>query len=207
MMPDPVVDKEVEIANRESIKIHDQVSTIKIRKDYDQTVATKLVADIKRLYKNIDGQRKSITQPLRVAIKNTDELFKDPLTRLKDAETIIKAEMLRYNEMVERRAANRADKIEGQVDAGEMGLAEGIGKLNSIKQADKNVKSDSGSAQFKTLTKIRITDPAQLPAKYFMRPRVIEALRLEVSEDVLKNAEPVPAGAETYEDRQVAVRV
>lgn len=205
-MAEPAVIQEVEIANRESSKVVDVTAKIKIRKDSDLTEATGQVSTIKSLYKNIDAKRKSITAPLRQAIKEVDELFKDPLDRLKSAESIIKDEMLRYSDMVERRAARRADKIEGQVDSGEIGMADAMGKLGNIKQAESNVKSDAGSAQFKTVTKIRITNPAELPAKYFLRPRVMEALRVEVEEDVRKKAEPVPTGAESYEERQVAVR-
>lgn len=205
-MAEPAVEKEVEIANRESTKVAEKVYSLKIRKDEDLTEATNAVAEIKKLHKNIDTRRKSITQPLRLAIKNTDELFKDPLSRLKDAEDIIKKEILRYHESVERRAAKRAEKIEDQVDKGEIGMGEAMGKLDKVKQADSNVKADSGSAQIKTVTKIRIVNPAELPAKYFMRPRVLEALRIEVEDDVKKKAEPVPPGAESYEDKQVAVR-
>lgn len=205
-MADAAVTQEVEIANRESIKVADVTQKIKIRKDTDLTQATGQVVEIKRLFKNIDTKRKSITAPLRLAIKEVDELFKDPLTRLSDAEKMIKTEMVRYSEQVERAASKRAEKIETAVDNNELSMTDAMGKLGSIKQAKTNVAADEGSANFKTVTKIRIINPADLPAKYFLRPRVMEALRLEVEEDVRKKAEAVPAGAESYEERQVAVR-
>jgi hypothetical protein len=205
MMADPTIDKEVEIANRESTKVAQKVHAIKIRKDADLMEATRLVSEIKRLHKNVDGQRKSITAPLRLAIKNTDELFKNPLMRLKDAETIIKEEMLKYTRRVEERAAKKANKLEGDVDAGDLDMADAMAKLNNVKQAETSITTEAGSAQIKKITKIRIVNPAELPPKYFLRSRVIEALRLEVANDV-KQGDPVPAGAESYEDRQVAVK-
>lgn len=206
MDTDQYVQKEVAIADKESEKLSGQVYSIKIRKDADMTEATKILAEIKRVTKNIDGTRKSITAPLRLAIKNTDELFKNPLARLKDAEGLIKAEMIKYTESVERRAVKRADKIEGQVDSGELGMADAMGKMSGIKQAESNVKTDAGSVNFKTVTKVRIIDPSLLPAKYFLRERVLEALRMEVEDDVRKRGEEVPTGAEKYEEKQVAVR-
>lgn len=101
-MADPAITQEVEIANRESLKVSESTSQIKIRKDSDMKEATEQLVTIKKLHKNIDTKRKSITGPLRQAIKEVDELFKDPLGRLKGAEDIIKAEMIRYTESVER---------------------------------------------------------------------------------------------------------
>lgn len=206
MDTDQDVKKEVAIANTESEKLSQKVYAIKIRKDSDMTEATQTLSDIKRIAKNIDTKRKGITAPLRQAIKDVDELFKDPLDRLKDAEGLIKTEMIKYTEMVEKRAATRADKLEGQVDSGELGMADAMGKMSNIKQAETNVKTDSGSANIRTVVKIRITDPSALPAKYFLRERVLEALRMEVEEDVKKRGEEVPTGAEKYEEKQVAVR-
>lgn len=205
-MADAAITQEVEVATREAGKVIDTTNKIKIRKDADLTAATGQVSEIKRLYKNIDGKRKSITAPLRQAIKEVDDLFKEPLTSLKTAEDTIKTEMLRYSDQVERAAARRAEKIEGQVDAGELDMGSAMGKLGSIKQAESNVKSDTGSAQFKTVTKIRIVNVGDIPPKYLLRPRVLEAIRIEVEEDVRKKGELVPAGAESYEERQVAVR-
>lgn len=205
-MADPAITQEVEVATREAGKVIDTTNKIKIRKDADLTAATGQVSEIKRLYKNIDGKRKSITAPLRQAIKEVDDLFKEPLTSLKTAEDTIKTEMLRYSDQVERAAARRAEKIEGQVDAGELDMGSAMGKLGSIKQAESSVKADTGSAQFKTVTKIRIVNVGDIPPKYLLRPRVLEAIRIEVEEDVRKKGEQVPAGAESYEERQVAVR-
>lgn len=206
MDTDPDVNKEAAIANSESQKLSERVYTIKIRKDADMAEATNILTEIKRVYKNIETRRKGITSPLRQAIKNVDDLFKDPLARLKDAEGLIKDSMIKYTESVEKRAANRADKLESQVDAGELKMSDAVGKLSGIKQAETNVKSEGGSASIKTVTRIRIIDPSLLPAKYFLRERVLEALRIEVEEDVRKRGEAVPTGAEKYEDKQVAVR-
>lgn len=200
------VRNEVEVANRESSKIAEQVYTVKIRKDEDLTAATAQVADIKKLYKNIDAQRKKLTAPLRAVIKDIDSMFADPLQRLADAEKLLKEAILKYHDSVEARAAKRADKLEAQVDSGELGMGDAMGKLSSIKQAQKNVTTENGSAGIRTVRKIRITNPGELPAKYFLRERVVEALRLEVDDDVRRKGEELPAGAEWVEERQVAVR-
>lgn len=60
-MADPAITQEVEIANRESLKVSESTSQIKIRKDSDMKEATEQLVTIKKLHKNIDTKRKSIT--------------------------------------------------------------------------------------------------------------------------------------------------
>lgn len=198
--------KEVEIVNNESRKLADQIYKMKITSEASMNEATEVLISVKKMLKEIEKRRKSITQPLNLAIKNVNAMFKDPSERLTDAEKMIKEAMIKYQERIERRAAKKADKIEAQVDSGDLTMQEAMGKLSNVKEAKNGASVESGSTNVRTITKIRITNPAELPPKYFLRPRVIEALRLEVEEDVRKKGEPVPTGAEKYEDKQVAVR-
>lgn len=198
--------KEVAIAAAEASKLAKQVYAVKIRSEADLTTATETLSQIKKVAREIDKKRKSFTAPLTQVIKDLNEMFKDPLAQLSDAEALIKEAMLKYQQQVEARAAKKAQKIEDAVDSGEMGLADGMGKLSNIKQAPTGAQAESGSAQFRVVKKIRISDVSLLPPKYFLRPRVLDALRMEVEEDVKKNGAELPAGAEQYEDRQVAVR-
>lgn len=205
-MASPATDKEVKIVTAEVEKIAASTGTIKIRSELDVKIATYKLVEIKTVAKDIEKRRKSITDPMNQALKEVNALFKGPADSLAQAEKIIKEAMLIYAERMEKRAEKRAGKIEDQVDSGELDLAEGMGKLGNIKQAPTNVKSGGGSAQWKTTTKIRILNPGLLPPKYFLRERVLEALRVEVEEDVRKKGEEVPAGAESYQERQLAVR-
>ncbi len=47
---------------------------------------------------------------------------------------------------------------------------------------------------------------AEIPAKYFLRERVLEAIRLEVADDV-RNGLPTPPGAEWITETNVVVRM
>lgn len=198
--------KEVAIANSEALKLSEQVVKVTIRSDKDLNEATVTLSDIKRTAKDIEKRRKAITDPLNASLKEINAMFKDPLTSLKVAEDLIKAAMIKYQTMLENRAEKKAKVIEDAVDNGDMQMDDAMGKLSGIKQAPTSVASDNGSAAFRTIKKIRITDPGSLPASYFMRERVLEALRIEVEDDVKRKGMPVPTGAEEYEERQVAVR-
>lgn len=198
--------QEVEIASREAKKVSEKVYTIKIKSDADLSNATQQLSEIKKMYKDIDKRRKAITAPLTKSIKDVNALFKSPLDQLSDAEKLIKEAMIAYQAKVEAKAAKKADKIENAVDAGELDMSKGMAKLSNIKQAPQGVETESGSASFKTVKKIKITDVSLLPPSYFIRQRVLEALRQEVEEDY-KRGVPIPAGAEQYEEKQVAVRI
>lgn len=57
---------------------------------------------IKGFYKQLDEQRKSITKPMDDAKKAVMDLFREPLTRLEQAEGVIKRGMLAYTQEQER---------------------------------------------------------------------------------------------------------
>jgi hypothetical protein len=204
-MADPAVNKEVEVATSEARKLTEQARSIKIRTEDDAKAATAKLVEIKRVAKNIESRRRTITQPLNLAIKEVNSLFKEPAQFLSDAEKAIKDAMLVYGERQKQRAEKRAAKLQGQIDSGELDAAKGADKLASVKDAPKSVSTADGQAQWKTVTKVRIINAAELPAEYFLRDRVIDALRIEVENDV-RTGRALPSGAEQYEDKQLAVR-
>lgn len=68
-MEDSALSQEVEIAKSEADKmIADPKATIE---------------DLRRLRKNIDEKRKALCRPLRLQIKETDQLFAGPIQKLK----------------------------------------------------------------------------------------------------------------------------
>lgn len=198
--------KEVVIATREAEKLSEAVYAVKIRSDADLNVATEKLSEIKKMSREIDKRRKSFVDPLNGVVKDINAQFKNPLDRLKDAEALIKEAMVKYQAKVEARAQKKAEQIESAVDAGDMEMGDAMGKLSNIKQAPQNVRGEGGTASFRIVKKIKISDPSLLPPTYFLRDRVLEALRMEVEDDVKRKGMPLPAGALEVEERQVAVR-
>lgn len=198
------VHKITAIAKTESETMLGQAAAITIRKEADLPAAADLLKQVKTAAKNIGLKKSAIVSPLNQSLKEVRDLFRPIEGQLTEAEKAIKTAMVKYHNQVEARAAKQAAKVEAKVDAGEMPLAQGMGKISSIKQAPTAAKGETGGAQFREVRKVRIVDPSQLPVAYFLRPRVLEALRMEVSNDVLKLNLPVPAGAEEYKEKGVA---
>ena len=196
--------KEVQIANREADKLTAEVTSLKVSKNNVVEVAT-VLSKIKETQRNLEKKRKEITQPLNLALKNVNNLFKEPTDKLKEAESLIKSAMIKYQQKVDAAAQKKIGKIEDQVDSGEMGLAEGMDKLGKVQQGPQNIQTEAGSAGFQGRKKLKIVDVSQIPQKYFLRDRVLEAIRLEVAED-MKLGAPLPAGAEWIIEQTVVVR-
>ncbi len=201
---DAAVKRTATVATRESQKIAEQAEGLVIKNDEGLRSATEMLAHIRTIKKNIKAQKDPITKNLTATLKQVRELFRPSEDQLSVAESVVKSAMLKYEQKVSAAAAKKAEKIEAKVDAGEMELSDGMGKLNSIKQAPKSVATENGGAQFRTVKKIRITNVGDLPPSYFMRERVVEALRMEVAQDVLKEHKECPTGAELYEEKVVA---
>lgn len=205
---DPVNDeasKEAQIATREAEKLTETVIKLKVHKNNVMEVSETL-AKIKSTQREVEKKRKEITQPLNLALKNINALFKEPLEKLANAEKLIKEAMIKYQAMVDKRAQKKIADIEGKVDSGELGMADAMGKLGNVKQGPQSIATDTGTAGFQGRRKLKIVDVSQIPQKYFLRDRVLEAIRLEVADDV-RNGLPMPAGAEWIVETNVVVRM
>ncbi len=197
--------KEAQIATREAEKLSGEVLSLKIKKEADLGPATELLTKIKSTAKDIEKRRKEITQPLNLALKSVNALFKEPADKLNAAEDLIKKALLEYQQKVDRAAQKKIGKIEGQVDAGEMEMSDAMDKLGKVKQGPQNIQAESGGAHFQGRKQLKIVDISQIPQRYFLRDRVLEAVRLEVAEDV-RNGAPLPPGAEYVTVTSVVVR-
>ena len=164
--------------------------------------ATGFLLEIKAVSKGIADKKNPIIKGLNDSIKEIRALFEPAEDRLFQAEGSVKSSILEYNMRVEEKAEREAAKIEKKVDEGKMKLSTGMGKISNIEQASQPVQTKSGSVQFRTIKRIKITDVSKLKV-YMMRPRVQEAMRIEIVEDVRKGMS-VPDGAEQYEEKVVA---
>lgn len=200
----PETNREIEIARRETLKLAGRAGQLVIRKEADLKEATTMLANIKLVAKNVKAKKAAILGPLSDAVKEIRSQFKPAEDALMAAESSVKGAMLKYHGQLEKRAEKKAADIEDKVDSGDLSMADATDKLADIKQAPASVHSDGGGAQFRTMRKIRITDAGKLPARYLTRERVLEALRLEVAEDVLRGGQECPEGAEVYEVKTVA---
>lgn len=180
---------------------------VAVKSDDDLREATSILGSVKANAKELKVKKSAALTPLKESIKEINSWFKPAEDHLASMESGIKDAMLTYHNEKEAAARKEAERIERRLDKGTMKVETGIAKLAGIDQADSNVQTENGSAQFRQgPMKIRITDPIALIALHpylLMRERVIEALRLEVAE-LIKSGVPCPAGVEVYREKIVA---
>lgn len=196
--------REIAITQAEAEKLQRAGAKVTIKTRDDLIEATAFLTKVKQFNKAIATKKKAIVGPLRLAIKEVNDLFADAETRGSMVESNIKNAMLEYQQKLDKAALKKTAKLEEQVDSGAMDIGTATGKLSKIEQAPTSLKTEEGSVQFRTVRKVRIKEYGLLPTSYFMRPSVLEAVQREVAYDVLKLHKPVPAGAEAYEEKIVA---
>lgn len=175
-----------------------------ITNDEQLTEATNLLGQVKAFQKEVKAKKAAILDPLKESMAEVKELFKPLEERHAALETVLKPAMLAYHDAKDAAAVKEAERIERRLDKGTMKIETGMARLAEIDQARSSIQGDSGAAQFRQgAQKVRVLDPFSLPAEYFKRERVLEALRLEVAADVRRGL-PCPRGAETYREKIVA---
>ncbi len=195
--------KLAKLAEKEVGKLQVSLKTSKIIKnDQDSKRATEFLLKVQTVAKGIKAKKNPIVKSLNDALREVRGLFRPAEDRLQEAEREVKEAIVAYDDKVEAAALREAEKIEKKVDEGKMKLSTGMGKISNIEQASQPIQTKAGSAQFRTIKRIRITDISKL-TRYLNRDRVHEAVRIEVAEDV-RNGQPVPDGAEQYEEKVVA---
>ncbi len=178
-----------------------------VKSDDDLKIATGMLANVKSNVKQIKAKKKAALDPLKASIKEINSWFKPAEDRLSEIEKSIKDAMLVYHDAKEAAARKEAERIERRLDKGTMRVDTGIAKLAGIDQADSNVHTENGSAQFRqSADKVRITDVRALVEtlpELLSRPRVLEAIRLEVAADY-KLSTVIPPGVDVYREKIVA---
>jgi hypothetical protein len=199
--------QEIKIAAREVVKLYDMTSDLTVTNDSEMRAAADLLAQVKAKSKDLRAKKKAILDPLKKAVDEIKNLFKEPEDQLATAEQIVKDAVLAYHTTQEAAARKEAERIERRLDKGTMKVETGIAKLAGIEQAENNIQTENGSVQFKQgREKVRITDVAKLLEAMpglLQSERVLEAIRLEVTPAVLASTYGLP-GVEVYREKIVA---
>lgn len=166
--------------------------------------ATDILGTIKQLDKLVKKAEKSQRDPLNAQLKAISEKFKPLKDDLSEGESIIKDKMLDYEREIEAKRAEEAAKLEARVEKGTMRTDTAMRKMDELETVGSQVQGNAGTVQFRTVQKIKITDPTKIPLKYLMDEKVLAALTTAVRTDVLNGVKV--DGVEIVEEKTVAAR-
>lgn len=200
--------KDIEPLAKDISHLSAGIVDLKVTSDPEAKSATGLLTSVKTKAKEIAKKKKAILDPLSEAVKEVRKLFKEPEDQLTEAERIIKAAILAYHEAQDAIAQKQIASIENRVGEGRghIKVETAMAQLANVNQADTNIRTENGGAQIRMgAEKVKITDPYFLPPEYLYRERVLEALRIEVANDLRNGViAECPAGAEVYREKVVA---
>lgn len=179
-----------------------QVEGYVITSAEDLTVATDTLSIIKTISKDMESHRKGRVDPLNAEVKAINAEYKPLSADLGKAEDYIKGEMLKYQEEVDRKAAEEAAKLEARVEKGTMRVDTAMRKMDDIETVGTSVKGARGSVQFRTTRDVEIENPSAVPLRYLADEKVIAAIKAAVRKDALSGVE-IP-GVKVIEKKGVA---
>ena len=152
-------------------------------------LATDLFSELSRLEKRIKAQKEKVTKPLNEALKARREEFRPLEEQVRDVKQLLKTKMVSYHEEVEEKRKIEEERIERRVEKGTMREDTALRKLAEQEVVDGKVYgTGGGTATFSTERKVVVEDQLAVPiADYAYRPKVWEAIMVEVRKDVLGN--------------------
>lgn len=188
--------KEVAVVKQQATKAVTAAQELVIKDAEGMTLATDVLAKIKKVAKMAKERKEAITKPLSEALNSARDLFKPIEANCAEAEQIIKRKMVEYDNVQTKKADEERLKLAQRVERGTMKATTAVAKIAAVQEAPKSVQGASGAMAFRMVKKYRVVDETLIPREYLVpdTARIFEALKRGVA---------VP-GAECYEDKIVA---
>lgn len=184
-----------------------EVSSMVVKSDEDLERATLVLTNVKKLQKFVTQEKEKIIKPLREATSAARGLFAPIEEQLDEAETKLKRAMITYQDKKQKEVDAKQASIVARAQKegpGSLKPETAIKKMEEVGEVKTNVQTTNGSANFKKVKKVRVTDPAKVPDFYWVIDLVkVRGFALALSNDLGKIGELIP-GVEVYEETNVA---
>ncbi len=187
--------KEIVVLKGQVSKLENQANELSITTPEENVLAIELKAKLKDIGKQIKERKEEITKPLNEALKSARSLFAPLEEKYDFAENLVGRKLLDYKRKVDEEARIKEEKIAKQFEAGRLKPETAERKIEEIHRTEKTVHTDHGKVQFRKIAKMRVTDEALVPDKYWVIDQVL------LRKDVLAGV--VVPGAERYEEEVV----
>jgi len=146
---------------KQDVEAVENQSRFKVTSEEKLQMAVAARKQIKEASKKLELQKKSITDPLNAALKNTRALFAPFEARLQVVDKWLGAQMLDWMEKKEAEARAKAVEVEKKVAEGGMTFAKAS---VAVEKATAKVEA----VPVRELTKLRIVDASKLPREYLI---------------------------------------
>lgn len=151
----------------QATKAEAAATALQIKTVDDLTAATEILGKIKTVGKMITTKKETITKPLNEALKNVRAFFAPLEKQWWDAEKIVKDKMIDYQNDQLAKAAKQTEKVEEKVAAGKMSFEKAAEKIEAV-TPQKNITTNAGAAQFRTVREVVIDNETLIPREYLV---------------------------------------
>ncbi|HDZ18832.1 hypothetical protein LCGC14_0641550 [marine sediment metagenome] len=158
--------KEVALVKRQASGAMTAAQSLKIKTKEDLKKGVELLTKIKTALKLLKEKKEKTTKPANAILKEAREFYRPLEESCKEAERIVKAKMIDFDNKEEAKAKIKEAKISKQVEDGDLSFKKAADKLEKI-IPEKTVKTKGGaSIQYRTRKTIEITDETKIPRNY-----------------------------------------
>ena len=146
---------------KQDVEAVESQSRFKVTSEEKLQMAVVARKQIKEASKNLETQKKSITDPLNAALKNTRTLFAPFEERLQVVDKWLGGQMLDWMEKKDAEARAKAVEVEKKVAEGQITFAKASA---AVEKATAKVEA----IPVRELTRLRIVDASKLPREYLV---------------------------------------
>ncbi len=145
-----------------------QAENFKISNDKDLTQAVEILSNLNKMGDSIKEKKETITKPLNLALKNARELFKPIENPYEEAIEILRNKMSKYQTLKVAKEAEEKAKVASRIGEGKgkLKLETAIEKIEEIGVTEKNISTEAGSVNFRTVKKFEVVDILKIPHAY-----------------------------------------
>lgn len=148
-------------------RTENEATKLVIADDPSYDKAVEKLAQVKTYIKDIEKQRKKITDPLNTAMKETNALFKPTREKLEKTRDLLAGGILDYRREQERIEAEKQAELEAKVESGEMDFDDALDATMDAPQLEKTQTTKWGNTTVRTIRDIEVVDLTQIPKEYF----------------------------------------
>lgn len=149
-----------------------EVSGLVITDSKTLSVATEYLSKINKYADNLESEKKKITDPLNLALKNARAMFKPLETVCESLANDIRSKMTNYQTALVAKQKEKEAKIAEKVASGKISIDKAVSKFEAIEKAEGKVETESGSVAFVETQCFEVIDLKELPLQYHLADEV-----------------------------------
>ncbi len=159
-------------------------TALSIKSDADMPRATELLSQVNQALDQVTDEEDKVVKPLKEALKAEQSRWKPIKSTLETARDAIRSAMSKYQTSVALARKQEEERLAARVAKGTMKIETAARKMTEAPVPVQAVETASGSIRFRTVQKLVITKPADIPREYLVPDEVAIKAALKAGKKV-----------------------